>query len=91
MPPLIVASIGPLEHVTPGTVASAAGTGRNHRAVHGVVVIEIHAAQLFVDVVTEGEIGGDGEIAGHLALHAKAQVLRLGGNEILHEEIAARS
>ena len=67
------------------------GTGRNDGTAHRVVVIEIHAAQLFVDVVAEGEIGGDGEIAGHLPLHAEAEVLRLGGNEIVHEEIGARS
>ena len=55
-----------------------------------VVVIEIDAAQLFVDVVAEGEIGGDGEIAGDLPLHAEAEVLRLRGNEIVHEEIGWR-
>ena len=51
-------------------------------------MVEIHAAQFFVDVVAEDEIGGDGEIAGDLALRAEAEVLGLGGDEILHEEIA---
>ena len=72
-----------------GDVGERGGAGRDHRAVDRVEVVEIHAAQLFVDVVAEGEIGGDGEIAGHLALHADAQMLRLGRDEILHEEIAA--
>ena len=58
------------------------GAGRDDGTAHRVVVVEIDAAQLFVDVVTEDEIGGDGEIAGHLALHAEAEVLRLGGDEI---------
>ena len=62
---------------------------RDHRTAHGGVVVEIHAAQHFVYVVAEGEIGGDGEIAGHLALHAEREVLRLGRDEILHEKIAA--
>src|ERR1035438_4665784 len=62
------------------------GTGRDDGAAHRVVVVEVDAAQLFVDVVAEGEIGGDGEIAGDLALHAETEVLRLGGDKIRSEE-----
>src|ERR1035438_1665392 len=62
--------------------------GRDDGAAYRGVVVEIDAAQHFVDVVAEGEIGGDGEIAGHLALHAEREVLRLGGDKIGHEEVA---
>src|ERR1039458_3346958 len=37
---------------------------RDHRTAHGGVVVEVHAAQHFVDVVAKGEIGGDGENKG---------------------------
>src|SRR5262249_12021634 len=56
-------------------------TCRDHRPIDRVIVIQIDAAQFFVNEVPECEIGGDREIGGDLTLHADTQMLRLRRNE----------
>ena len=91
LPPLMVACMGPLEHCDAGHGGLRRGAGRDDGTADRGVVVEIHAAQLFVDVVAEDEIGGDGEIAGDLALRAEAEVLGLGRDEILSRRDRWRS